>query len=93
MTNPSSPDDDSGYARFANAVRSATPLLNAGIQMAVAVVAFLFLGRWLDGLWNTTPWLMLVGGFLGAAGGLYSFIRTALTINSKETNKKNSQKE
>jgi len=91
MSNPSSSDDEPGSSRFANAIRSAAPLLNAGIQMAFAIVIFLFLGRWLDGRWNTTPWLMLVGGFLGAGGGLYSFIKTALAINSKEAKMKDSK--
>jgi F0F1-type ATP synthase assembly protein I len=33
-----------------------------------------WLGWWLDGQLGTSPWLLLVGIFLGAAGGFYSLV-------------------
>jgi F0F1-type ATP synthase assembly protein I len=53
----------------------------------LAVVVMFFLGRWLDGKFGTDPWLMIVGGCVGSAGGLISFIRTALDVSRSETNK------
>lgn len=46
-----------------------------GIQLALAVVAGLFLGRTLDNKWGTTPWLTLIGLTLGFVGGLYNLVR------------------
>ena len=37
-----------------------------GGLIAIPVVVFVFLGRWLDGRWATTPW-MTIGGFVLAA--------------------------
>jgi F0F1-type ATP synthase assembly protein I len=34
-----------------------------------------WLGWWLDAKLGTSPWLLLVGIFLGASGGFYSLVR------------------
>lgn len=64
--------------------RDAGPFLTLGIQLALSVVAFFFLGRWLDGLWGTAPWLMLAGLLLGAAGGFVQFFRTVGALERRE---------
>ncbi len=46
-----------------------------GLQFAATVVLFAFAGRWLDERWNTSPWFLLVGVFLGFGLGLYSMIK------------------
>jgi F0F1-type ATP synthase assembly protein I len=46
-----------------------------------------FIGRWLDSKFGTAPWLMIVGGLIGSAGGLISFIRTALDVGGRESTK------
>lgn len=56
-------------------VREAAPFLTMGIQLALAVVVFFFLGRWLDGLWGTAPWMMLAGLLVGVVGGFMQFFR------------------
>jgi F0F1-type ATP synthase assembly protein I len=56
------------------------PFLTLGLQLAIAVVVFLFLGRWLDQKFGTTPWLTLAGAAIGIAGGLIKFLRTALRL-------------
>jgi ATP synthase protein I len=73
-----------GLGNSYKAFRTAGPLFGSGIQLAAAVVVFLFIGRWLDGALGTDPWLMLTGALLGAAGGLYRFIRTALKAGDEE---------
>lgn len=50
-------------------------VLGGGLQFAGAIVLFLFLGRWLDGLFGTEPWLLLLGVMVGAVGGFYSLYR------------------
>jgi len=46
-----------------------------GFQLAIAVIAGLFVGQWLDNHWQTTPWLTLVGLLIGSIGGFYNLIR------------------
>lgn len=60
------------------------PLLTLGLQLAISVVAFFFLGRWLDSKLDTAPWLMIVGLLLGVVGGFLSFFRTVSAIGKKE---------
>ena len=43
-----------------------------GLQFAFATLLFLLLGMWLDGKLGTTPWLMILGAFVGAGAGFYS---------------------
>ena len=46
-----------------------------GIQFVVAILLFLYLGKWLDGKLGTAPWLLILGVFVGAGGGFYSMYR------------------
>ena len=46
-----------------------------GFQLAISVVAGLFLGQWVDGKLGTGPWLTLVGLILGSIAGFYNLIR------------------
>jgi F0F1-type ATP synthase assembly protein I len=34
------------------------------------------LGYWLDGRWNTAPWLLLTGLLLGIVVGFYELVKT-----------------
>jgi F0F1-type ATP synthase assembly protein I len=49
-----------------------------GIQFAGTFLAFGALGWWLDGKLGTTPWLMMAGILLGAAGAFWSLVRRVL---------------
>jgi len=46
-----------------------------GLTWALSVLLFLLAGWWLDGKAGTTPFLMIVGAFVGAAAGFYSLYR------------------
>jgi ATP synthase protein I len=46
-----------------------------GFQFALTILVFVFVGVWLDRRLGTTPWLLLVSVFVGAAGGFYSMYR------------------
>lgn len=54
------------------------PYLGLGLQLAVTVIAMVFLGLWLDDRFNTKPWLTVGFSFLGIASSLYSFLKTVL---------------
>ena len=45
-----------------------------GFQFAGTFLVTGALGWWLDGKLGTSPWLLLVGIFLGAAGGFASLV-------------------
>lgn len=60
------------------------PYLTLGLQLAITVVACFFLGRWLDSLFDTAPWLMIIGLAIGVTGGFISFFRTAIDLGKKE---------
>ena len=60
------------------------PFLTLGLQLAISVVVFFFLGRWLDGKFGTAPWLMLLGAAMGITGALIGFIRKAVEIGKKQ---------
>lgn len=58
--------------------------LTLGIQLAVTVVVCFFIGRWLDGMFGTSPWLMILGLALGISGGMISFIRASLSAGKQQ---------
>jgi F0F1-type ATP synthase assembly protein I len=59
-----------------------------GLQFAAAIVLFLFLGRWLDGLFGTEPWLLLAGVLVGAVGGFYSMYRQLVILPRQRARKR-----
>jgi F0F1-type ATP synthase assembly protein I len=60
------------------------PFLTLGLQLALSVVVFFFLGRWLDNRFNTAPWLMITGLVIGIVGGFISFFRTVIALGKRE---------
>jgi hypothetical protein len=57
----------------------------AGIQCVLAILLFLYVGKWLDAMVGTAPWLLMVGVFVGAGAGFYSFYRRIMA-SSRERN-------
>ena len=49
--------------------------LGLGLQFAVSILVFLFLGEWLDRRFGTEPWLLLTSVFLGTGASFYSIYR------------------
>ena len=67
--------------------RELGPFLTLGLQLAITVVVFFFLGQWVDRKLGTEPWFMLVGLVMGVAGGFVKFFRTASQLG-KESDRK-----
>lgn len=65
MTNPTNPPEPPNEA--------ANPLGVAalGLQFAVALIAFGYLGQWIDLKLNTAPIFLMVGVFFGGGGTFY----------------------
>jgi hypothetical protein len=54
-----------------------------GLQLAISIVALMYLGKWLDGKLGTSPLLLIVGVFAGAAMGIYNMYH-ALTAAQRD---------
>ena len=59
---------------------TAGEFFGVGIQFAGAILLFLFAGRWLDERLGTSPWLLLLGVFVGAGAGFASIYRQLVVI-------------
>ncbi len=56
-------------------VRAIGAYAGFGIQLGVTIVAFCFLGYYLDGRLGTLPILTILGTFIGAGAAFYSIYR------------------
>ena len=76
-TKPAAPPEKKfGARRFGNGNSlSANDFAGAGIQFALALVIFIFLGAWLDRRLGTSPIFVLAGALIGGGGAFYSFYR------------------
>jgi F0F1-type ATP synthase assembly protein I len=57
---------------------SGAEVAGAGFQFSAIVAASAFAGVWLDKKLGTTPWLVIVTVFLGAALGFFSLYRNLM---------------
>lgn len=64
--------------------QAAGPYLTLGLQLAITVVVFFFIGRYADEQLGTKPWLMVIAIVLGSAGGMIKFFRTVIELGKKE---------
>lgn len=67
-----------------DSVRSIAPLLTEGIQLAIIVLVFFFIGVWIDNSWNLNPWGKVVCTLLGSFGGIIKFIKDVLEVSKNE---------
>jgi len=54
--------------------------LTLGLQLALTITVFFFVGRWLDEFLATGPWCMIGGLVLGITGAFVKFFRTAAEL-------------
>ena len=55
-----------------------------GLQFAVSILVFLYLGQWLDRKLGTAPWLLIIGAFLGAGASFYSMYRKLMAAQARD---------
>ena len=56
-----------------------------GLQLLVAILLFLYVGKWLDAKLGTAPWLLILGVFAGAGGSFYSIYRKLMAAQRRGT--------
>ncbi|MGA7159889.1 MAG: AtpZ/AtpI family protein [Bacteroidota bacterium] len=67
-----------------SALQKLAPFLTLGIQLALSVVLFFFIGKWMDDRFNTSPWLMLGGLIAGGVGGMVKFITSVMKLGQQQ---------
>ena len=87
-SNEENPQPTGGLNNFVKAYRDAAPYLALGIQLAATVVIMSYAGYWADKHFGTGPWLLLTGLGIGAAAGLYNFLKTTIDLGKKEEQEK-----
>ena len=63
---------------------SAGDLAGAGIQFALAIIVFLFVGQWLDRRFGTEPWMLIIGVAVGASAGFYALYRKLMAAQARD---------
>ena len=64
---------------------SGSEFAGIGIQFALTILVFVLGGVWLDKRLHSSPWFVLGGTFVGAAGGFYSMYRQAVAAQRRNT--------
>lgn len=63
-----------------------------GLEFASAVGLGTWAGYFLDGKWNTGPWLVVTGAFAGFALGFYIILRAAKNMSRADANLNKAEK-
>ena len=68
-------------------LKSVGPLLGSGSQLAVTMVVFVLLGKYIDDKNNLYPVCTIIFSSLGIIIGLYGFIKTIISYTKKPDKK------
>ena len=63
---------------------SAADFAGVGLQFAVAIIAFLFAGQWLDKRIGTGSLFTIIGVFVGAGAAFYNMYRKIAAAQKKD---------
>lgn len=67
-----------------NIWREVGPYMNLGWQMVITICLMALLGWWLDGKFDTAPWLFISLTVFGVFAGMYNFIKTVLNLDKRK---------
>lgn len=59
-------------------VKELGPFINIGWQLALTIILMVFLGKWLDEKFDTSPWLIVTFSLFGIIAGMVNFLKTVL---------------
>ena len=83
-------EDRSGQS---NNSLSGNDFAGAGIQFAVSLVLFIFLGSWLDKRYGTSPLFILIGVLAGGGGAFYSLYRKVSSVQKADDEQRRKARE
>jgi F0F1-type ATP synthase assembly protein I len=63
---------------------STTRYAGIGLQFAVSILVFLYVGQWLDRKFGTSPIFLMLGVFVGAGAAFYSMYRKLMADQNAE---------
>jgi len=66
-----------------NIMRELAPYASLGLQLVITIIIGAYIGWWLDGKYDTSPWFLIALTFFGAFAGMVSFIKTVTKRNKK----------
>ena len=75
---------DENRSDASNKSLSGNDFAGAGIQFAVTLVLFIFLGSWLDKRFGTSPLFILIGVLVGGGGSFYSLYRKITSVQKAD---------
>ena len=64
-----------------------------GLQFAVSIVLFLFLGQWIDRKLGTSPVFILAGVFIGGGAAFYSMYRRLTSAQKADDERRKRERE
>lgn len=65
-------------------IRGAGQASTIGFVLVFSIFIGYFIGSWLDRVFHTSPWLMLLFSLMGVAAGFIEVIRIASDISKEE---------
>ena len=65
-------------------IRKAGQASSIGLVMVISIAIGYFFGSWLDRVFDTSPWLMLVFTLMGIVAGFIQMIRIANDLSRDE---------
>ena len=65
----------------------------AGLQFAISLVLFLFLGRWIDSKLGTSPIFLIAGVFIGGGAAFYSMCRKLTAAQKADDERRKLERE
>ena len=65
-------------------MRKAGLASSIGLVLAVSIAIGYFVGSWLDKVFHTAPWLMLILTLMGIAAGFIEVVRIASALSGDE---------
>jgi F0F1-type ATP synthase assembly protein I len=63
-----------------------------GLQFAISILVFLYVGQWLDGRFGTKPVFLYLGVFVGAGAAFYSMYRSLMADQRREDEERERRK-
>ena len=70
--------------KYGGVLRNAYSYTHLGVTFAASIIAFTFLGKYLDGKLGSAPYLLLAGAFFGGGAGFYYITRELIQRSKME---------